>query len=57
MRISKVRKSQKVKGATMLDLQGTIFYLKTNLLQDFHTCTSVPLICFQLVNKLSFIFK
>ena len=34
-----------------------LLYLKTNLLQDFHICTSVPLTCFQLVNKLSFIFK
>ena len=42
-RISKVRISQKVKGVIMRNLRGTIFYMKTNVLQDFHICISVPL--------------
>ena len=28
----------------MRNLRGTIFYTKTNVLQDFHICISVPLI-------------
>ena len=28
----------------MRNLRGTIFYMKTNVLQDFHICISVPLI-------------
>ena len=28
----------------MLNLCGTIFYIKTNVLQDFRICMSVPLI-------------
>ena len=35
-RISKVHISQKVKGVTMRNLRGTIFHMKTNVLQDFH---------------------
>ena len=27
----------------MHNLCGTIFYIKTNVLQDFHICMSVPL--------------
>ena len=27
----------------MRNLRGTIFYMKTNVLQDFHICISVPL--------------
>ena len=27
----------------MRNLCGTIFYIKTNVLQDFHICMSVPL--------------
>ena len=36
--------SQKVKDVTMRNLRDTIFYMKMNALQDFHTCISVPLI-------------
>ena len=35
--------SQEVKGVIMRNLCGTIFYIKTNVLQDFHICMSVPL--------------
>ena len=42
-RIFKVRLSQKVKGAIMRNLRDTIFYMKSNVLQDFHICISVPL--------------
>ena len=28
----------------MRNMCGTIFYIKTNVLQDFHICTNVPLI-------------
>ena len=28
----------------MHNLRDTIFYMKTNVLQDFHICISVPLI-------------
>ena len=38
-----MRISQKVKGVTMSNLHDTIFCLKTNILQDFHICISVPL--------------
>ena len=38
-----MRISQKVKGVIMRNLRGTIFYMKTNVLQDFHICISVPL--------------
>ena len=34
---------QKVKGVTMRNLRDTIFYMKANVLQDFHICMSVPL--------------
>ena len=27
----------------MRNLRGTIFYMKANVLQDFHICISVPL--------------
>ena len=43
IRISKVRLSQKVKGVIMHTLRGTIFCMKTNVLQNFHICISVPL--------------
>ena len=35
---------QEVKGVIMRNMCGTIFYIKTNVLQDFHICMSVPLI-------------
>ena len=42
--------SQKVKGVIMRNLRDTIFYMKTNVLQYFHICISVPLsfyaVCF-----------
>ena len=38
-----VRLFQKVKGVTMRNLRDTIFYMKANVLQDFHICMSVPL--------------
>ena len=38
-----VRIFQKVKGVTMRNLRDTIFYMKANVLQDFHICMSVPL--------------
>ena len=34
-----------------VQLRDTIFYMKTNVLQDFHICISVPL------NRLTFIGK
>ena len=41
--MSKVRISQKVKGAIMRSLRGTVFYMKMNILQDFCICISAPL--------------
>ena len=41
--ISKVHISQKVKDVIMRNLRDTIFYMKTNVLQDFCICISVPL--------------
>ena len=38
-----MRISQEVKGVIMRNLCGTIFYIKTNVLQDFRICMSVPL--------------
>ena len=35
--------SQKVEGVIMRNLRDTIFYMKTNVLQDFHIRISVPL--------------
>ena len=35
---------KKVKGVIMRNLRGTFFYMKTNVLQDFHICISAPLI-------------
>ena len=32
-----------MKGVIMHNLHDTIFHTKTSLLQDFHTCMSVPL--------------
>ena len=32
-----------MKGVIMRNLCGTIFYIKTNVLQDFRICMSVPL--------------
>ena len=43
-RISKERISQKVKGVILRNLCDTIFCMRTNVLQDFHICISVPLI-------------
>ena len=39
-----MRISQEMKGVIMRNLRGTIFYIKTNVLQDFRICMSVPLI-------------
>ena len=39
-----MRISQEVKGVIMRNLCGTSFYIKTNVLQDFRICMSVPLI-------------
>ena len=41
--ISQVRISQKMKCVIMRNLRDTIFYMKTNVLQDFLICMSVPL--------------
>ena len=41
--ISKVYISQKVKGVIMRNLRGTIFCMRTNVLQDFYICIRVPL--------------
>ena len=38
-----MRVSQKVKGVIMRNLRDTIFYVKTNVLQNFYICISVPL--------------
>ena len=35
--------SQRVKGVIMRNLCETVFYIKTNVLQNFHICISVPL--------------
>ena len=35
--------SQKVKGAVMCNMCDTVFYMKMNVLQNFHICISVPL--------------
>ena len=43
-RISKVRISLRVKGVIMQNLRVTVFFfMKTNLLQNFHICISAPL--------------
>ena len=34
---------KKVKGVIMRNLNNVIFYVKTNVLQDFHICIIVPL--------------
>ena len=41
--ISKVYISQKVKGVIMRNLRGTIFCMRTNVLQDCYICIRVPL--------------
>ena len=41
--ISKVCISQRVKGVIMRNLCDTVFYIKTNVLQNFCFCISVPL--------------
>ena len=38
-----MRISQEMKGVIMRNLCGTVFYIKTNVLQDFRICMSVPL--------------
>ena len=38
-----MRMSQKLKGVTMSNLSDTVFYMETNLLQNFYICISVPL--------------
>ena len=38
-----MRISQKVEGIIMQNLRYTNFYMKTNLLQNFHVCIIVPL--------------
>ena len=35
--------SQELKGVIMRNMCGNIFYMKTNVLQDFHICMSAPL--------------
>ena len=47
-RKSKVRIFQKVNDVIMRNLCDTIFYLKTNVLQDFHICMSVPTLTYNL---------
>ena len=42
-RKSKVKISQKVKGVIMCNQRDIIFYMKTNVLQDFYICISLPL--------------
>ena len=42
-RKSKVQISQKVKGVIMCNQRDIIFYMKTNVLQDFYICISLPL--------------
>ena len=37
-----MRISQKAKSVIMRNLLCSIFYMKTNVLQDFHICISVP---------------
>ena len=41
--MSKVRTSQSVKAVLMRNLRVTVFYMKTNVLQNFHICISAPL--------------
>ena len=41
--IPKVDISQKAKGVIMPNPRDTIFYMKTNILQDFHICITLPL--------------
>ena len=38
----------------MRNLCDTLFYINTNVLQDFHICMSVPLICSALLNLETF---
>ena len=38
--------SQTVKGVIRRNLCDIVFYMKTNVLQNFHICVSVPLKCF-----------
>ena len=40
--ISKVCISQRVKVVIMRNLCDTVFYIKMNVLQNFHVCISVP---------------
>ena len=42
-RKSKLRIFQEMKGVIMRNLCGTVFNIKTNVLQDFRICMSVPL--------------
>ena len=39
----------------MRNLCGTIFYIKMNVLQDFHFCMSVPL-SFVILNEKEFLY-
>ena len=41
--IIKVRISEKLKVVVMRNLSGAIFYMKTDILQNFHICISVSL--------------
>ena len=41
-RISRVRISQKVIVGIMYNVRDAIFYMKTNVLQDFHVWISIP---------------
>ena len=45
-----MRISQEMKGFVMRNLRGTICYIKTNVLQDFRICMSVPLKSVQISN-------
>ena len=38
-----MRMSQKLKDVTMSNFSDTVFYMETNLLQNFYICISVPL--------------
>ena len=49
---------QKVKRVIMRNLCDTIFYINTSVLQNFHICMSVPLICvfkIFLINEMTFL--
>ena len=51
-----MRRSQDMKGVIMRNLRDTIFYMKANVLQDFHINISVPLIISQVMIEISMNF-